>query len=366
MPINADLGHLGHDPELAMKIMRKRQEEMARRTKLQDPRRRQFGVDHSVLDAQVVEKREIAAAEEADHAGYADIAKAQDELLNVFETIKEQNRRAKQTEVVNFSTTYLRKEQRREWPLSDPKEYTSSFITHPPEQLGPCSMIKFQGEAIDLEGRRRQKAETAAYLKKQMQEKCDREQAEKDLDRFYAQKTFEANHVAAHCEAATWQEMKAEKEEESRTNLELAAQKRDFKMAKAQKEAFERSLHVEVVATSGLLTEAHDYKVGSNGKLQKGEYKRLSIEEEALVYNTNAHLYMQKKMQERLGAEEAKKHHATTLQVVTVMGAVEEQQSRIAKEREVNLAEENRKLAEARRGNKAEERRKYLSHTYEP
>eukprot|EP00444_Apocalathium_aciculiferum_P022700 CAMPEP_0183440682 /NCGR_PEP_ID=MMETSP0370-20130417/82450_1 /TAXON_ID=268820 /ORGANISM="Peridinium aciculiferum, Strain PAER-2" /LENGTH=375 /DNA_ID=CAMNT_0025629633 /DNA_START=11 /DNA_END=1138 /DNA_ORIENTATION=+ len=365
MPMNSDLAHLAHDEQLAMKIMRKRQEEMERRTKLQNPRLRQGGVPHDVLSAQVTEKRAIQAAENEDEAQYAEMAVQQDHLLNTIETIKEETQRRRQEETIGYSMANLRKEQRREYCLSDPKEYTSAFITLPDDQLGPCSMTKFQGEAIDKEGKKRAQKQTADDLMKQMQEKRVRQQAEKDIDRFYDQKAFEASQICAHCENATNQEMHDDKIAEARENLEMAAQKRQHMQMKKQREAQEKHIHTHSVMNSDLLTEVHDYKVGSNGKLMKGEFKRLSIEEEADVYNQNAHLVVQSRMKAKQEADAAKALHSHTLGVVAVLGAVEEEKSRQAKEKQMAMVAENQRLAAAKKSNDVDERRKYLSFHHE-
>mmetsp|Transcript_97064 Transcript_97064/g.202810 ORF Transcript_97064/g.202810 Transcript_97064/m.202810 type:complete len:376 (-) Transcript_97064:87-1214(-) len=365
-PTSDDLAHLSHDPALATKIMRKRQEEMARRIKLQDPRRRQFGVDHAVLDAQIAEKRAMAKDEAAEDDHYAALGIAQDQILSAIETLRDQNQRQRQKEHLDFSLANLSKEQRREYSLSCPKAYTSAYTTAPDDQLGASSMTKFQGAEVNWEEKRRQKQATADWLHEQMAEKQEREEAEKEWHRWHDEKAFEASQVCASCELATLQEMKEDKEQEARDNLEMAAAKRKQLDEKKRQEALEAKMHADNVRNSDLLVEPHDYKVGSTGKLLKGEYKRVTIEEEADVYNTNAHLFIQKRDQERQEAEMARQDHHRTLQVVSVLGAVEDEKARQTKARQMQIMAENRKAAEQRRAGAAEEHRKYLSFDYEP
>mmetsp|Transcript_109700 Transcript_109700/g.305192 ORF Transcript_109700/g.305192 Transcript_109700/m.305192 type:complete len:376 (+) Transcript_109700:1-1128(+) len=346
---HADLEHLGHDPDLAAKIMKKRQEEMARRTKLLDPRTRQFGVNHAVLDEQVAQKRAAKATMMEEEAFLAASMATQEHVLQTIEAMKNETQRARQKDTIEYSMQHHHKGTRREYCLSDPKEYTSAYLTHPDDQLGPASMSKFQGEQIDANRKRQLQKETADALKRQMQEKKDREQAEKDFDRFHADKMAQANYMRAHCETATQREVRDDKVAEAEENQALAAARRMRAQAKAQRERDEAMQHAHSVANSDRMCERHDYKVGSNGKLLKNEYKRLTLEEEQDVYNTNAHLLLEKKAMRQARAAESARESQIAATCAAVLGNVEVERARQQRERQAKLVAENQALAAAKR-----------------
>merc|ERR1719343_1163167 len=118
--IHADLEHISFDPALTGKIMKKRQEEMRRRTKLLDPRKRQYGVEHTVLDAQVAENRALREGDAGEEAFHARTQAMVDEVLQTIEGAKLDAQREREKATKDFSLTNLKKEDRREYYLSDP------------------------------------------------------------------------------------------------------------------------------------------------------------------------------------------------------------------------------------------------------
>lgn len=364
MQVNADLSHISHDRDLTMKIMKKRQEEMTRRTRLLDPRRRQFGVDHSVLDAQVKEKRQLRDAEVVEDACYAQHLVAQEQVLQTVEAMRQVAQRERQKATINHSLTELTKEQRREYSLSDPKQYTSSFLTHPPEQLGPSSMSKFQGESIDLEKKKRTQQESAQWLKQQMKEKQDRERADRDWHRHHDDRMLEANALRAHCEAATAQEMREDKLLEAQENQELADKRRQRDQARKQREHDLTQQHTQNVLNDPRMNESHDNVLSYHGK--KLDQKRLTLEEEQDVYNTNAHQIRHKQLMKKREAEEEADHHRLNQMGVDVRSAIEHRQAEGQKSRNRSCIEENMRIADAKRANDVKERRAHKSFDYEP
>merc|ERR1719265_175477 len=71
------------------------------------------------------------------------------------------------------------------------------------------------------------------------------------------------------------------------------------KQAAREREAQAVRDHAEHEMNSDRLMELADYKLGCDGRLMKGEYKRLSVEEEQGVYNANARLLLEKQARKR-------------------------------------------------------------------
>lgn len=378
MQVNRDLESISHDRDLTMKIMKKRQEELARRSRLMDPRGRQFGADHTGLDAQVRDKQATLAAEKAQDRLFAQNLAAQELVLQTVEGIKEAGQRQKQRDSINHSLQNLSKEQRREYHLSDPKEYHAGFLTHPIEALGPSSMTKFQGESVDLEDalkgkalnpegeakKKQAQAASAQWLKQQMQEKRDREQAERDFDRYHDLKMAEANILRSHCEAASMQESREDKILEAQDNLKMAEDRRQREKAKKQRDLDLAQQHVGNVKYDPRMNEAHDNILSYSGK--KLDQKRLTLEEEQDVYNTRAHQMRDKMLTKKREAEEEAEHHRQTQMGVEVRGAIEHRMKEAHKAKNRSLVEENQRLAEAKRAADAKERRAHKSFDYEP
>merc|ERR1719456_2099173 len=88
---------------------------------------------------------------------------------------------------------------------------------------------------------------------------------------------------------------------ESEENQRIAQQHYARKMAAKERSAMAVQAHVDHEMNSERLMELTDYKLGCDGRLMKGEYKRLSVDEEQEVYNQNARLMLEK--QARMRAE---------------------------------------------------------------
>lgn len=360
VPIDCDLGHLGHDQQLTAKILRKRQEEMARRARLLDPRKRMGGVAHDVLEQQIAEKSVYTEVEKAEDAYFAQSAALQDQIQQTVEGIKAERARERQMDVVDYSLTHLRKEQRREYALSDPNGIKNDVLPDPDDPIyGPSSMLKFSSvgeETPEMKHARHQ--QQSAWLLEQIKEKEARNNEEKEFDRRYDERVVLASHVRAVCEEAERQEQKEEKCAEAAENLRIAQMVRERNKAKKDADEALKNRHLETVMTSDWYNEAHDWKLGVNGKLMRAEYKRLSIEEEQDVYNSNARQILDKRAQ-MLAAKEEEAHDLNNIKTsVAVLGAVEEERARLQLERRMKLVEENKRLAlekrEAAKGTKEE------------
>lgn len=369
----ADLGHLTHDPDYVAKIMRKREEEALRRSKLLDPRTRTRGVNHAVLDSQMEEKRAAAEREANEEAQHARDVRLQEQVAQSLETMKAEMTRERHKAANDFSLTHLRKEHRREYDLSDPTVIkrerptrTLNFEEDDPN-LGPSSMQRFIGEVPDFAQKQKEaKAATRQWLLEQMAEKQARQDAERRADEQYDREVLMANQVRAACEQAALDDAREDKIAEAMENRDRAEMTRQRREDRLQREAAEKAAHVEGIVTSDRMKETHDYKVGYTGKLLPGDYKRLTLEEEHDVYATNARLALEKQRKMKAEAEEEAEHARQVAMGVSVLGALEEERKRQSRERQQRMVDHNLTQASTKRELDVKERRTYRSFEFEP
>mmetsp|Transcript_39947 Transcript_39947/g.115119 ORF Transcript_39947/g.115119 Transcript_39947/m.115119 type:complete len:403 (-) Transcript_39947:100-1308(-) len=364
---HADLGHLTHDRDLTEKIMRKRQEEMQRRTKLLDPRKRQYGVDHAVLDSQLMEKRKAQESEVEEEMRHAEAQLMQDHVLHHLEGVKQAAMRDRQKAANDFSIDNLQKEKRREYYLSDPhalKKDRPVDVDDP--NLGPSCFQKFEGQAdADPSIRKRiQQQQQRDWLSQQIREKQEREQAERDMDNRFDQEAIAACQVRSYCEHAEREERRMDKLEEAAHNKELANIHSNRRQARAQREAEEKERHVAHVKNS--MSQEQDWKLGSNGKLLKAEYKRITLDEEQEVYNTLAQQVLDKQMRRQAELAEEAEHSRATATGTAVLAALESERSRQQQAKTKRMVDHNKGLEAVKHRGDDDERRKYRSWEHEP
>lgn len=350
VPIDGDLEHLSHDHKLTAKILKKRQEELARRARLSNPRLRAGGPPHEDLAKQVAAKAPGMEAEKAETEFYAQSAVLQDQILQTVEGMKAARAREKQMDTVDFSLTHLRKEQRREYDLSDPMAIKRETLPDPEDpQYGPSSMLKFSSVELTPELKHQRQQQQAQWLREQMEEKMARVHDEKEFDRRFDERTLLASHVRAVCEDAEKEEARQDKIAETAENLQLAEMVRQRNKARKAADTALKDRHVHSIKNDDMICEAHDWKIGATGKLIRTEYKRLSLEEEQDVYNSNARQILDKREKAKTAEMEKASEVAKINCSVSVLGALEEERSRQQKERTMRMVNANKSLAVAKK-----------------
>jgi len=350
------------DDGLAARIARKRQGEVERRAKLFDPRTRQLGVNHAVLDAQLEEKRQRAEREAAEEAFHANNVALADQVAQMLDDAKNKKARERQQAVVEYSLNNLRKDQRREWHLSGPHVLSSDLPARTSDddpRCGAASMQRFEGE--DLRAAERKKMEQniqRQWLLDQMAEKAERARVEKAEACAQDIATLTANEVRNLCEQATIQELRESKMMEAQENLEMARSHRVRHQAAKQADAEADMQHT--LNHRARMTEVSDCPRRPDGKLVRTDFKRWSVEEEHEVYLANRDIVMERQAARRRDDERERWHAANMLKGVGVLGAVEEERARETKALHQQMVVENMAAAEAKRKTDVEEKRKYL------
>lgn len=297
--LDADLGHLDHDPKLAAKIMQKRQKEAERSNNRLTPRMQRIGLDIAALNRQVADKRVAEHIDDWKDKQILDDMRLKGDLIKQAEETIQADRRQQQMECVNFSLQSLRKDQRREYHLSDPQQLkfdTPARVEGTTPALS--SMQRFEGElGVSPEVKKEKRDQQVRWLMSQMAEKKLRDQLEKDQDRRHDEALLKANELRAACTLAGLQEAKAEVMENAKANEQIASARSARIQSAREKEISARKDHAMNVTEHNTMREKHDYSIGLNGK--KRDYKRCSYEEEIAAWELNKALAQAKRNRAR-------------------------------------------------------------------
>jgi len=297
--IDDDLLHLEHDPKLTAKIMRKRQQEADRCSSRLTPRMQRIGLDIAALNVQVADKKvQGEDMQRLDQQQFEDM-RFKGELVKQATALVQADRRQQQTDCTNFSLQHLKKEQRREWYLSDPQQLKTD---RPPRIDGftPAlsSMQMFEGEqGVCPNMKKEKRTEQVNWLMAQMAEKKTREEVEKDRDRDHDAALLQANSFRTVCAIAGMQEHRAEVMETARENEQMAICKSARQKSWQEREIAAKKEHMANTMEHNRMREKFDYAIGLTGR--KRDYKRCSYEEECKAWDTNRALVQAKKDRER-------------------------------------------------------------------
>eukprot|EP00386_Alphamonas_edax_P014594 GDKI01044780.1.p1 GENE.GDKI01044780.1~~GDKI01044780.1.p1 ORF type:complete len:418 (+),score=118.61 GDKI01044780.1:163-1416(+) len=221
------LANLNPDERAQLNVARRRSVEESRKPRIFDPKIRTIGVDKQALDQQVAEKQQKEQLEKEIDAMYA-------KQGLMFDTIQkmqsvEQARAAREAEEATkaFSLMNLKKENRREFDLNDPKALKSgSDVTLPADQLGPASMQTLNGANTDAKARlRAQQRQMREWIAQQKFEKEMLKKAEQEEERMYATQALQGTSLLTGVELHTIADRRAMAVAAAKANRELAMQK---------------------------------------------------------------------------------------------------------------------------------------------
>jgi len=232
-------------------------------------------------------------------------------------------------------------------------------------RLGPSSVQSFEGEDSLAQVRKKEAvASTREWLMYQMAQKQEFKDQEKEAERLYDVAMMTANEVRGLAERASVEEQLAEKKEESEENKKLAEYHHARRQARKQNEAKAVQAHVDDLMNSERMLELADYKLGCDGRLMKGEYKRLSVEEEQGVYDTNARLMLERQARRKAessgGATEQNQYMASD----AILYALEDEKTRVQRLRRAEVDAFNKGLGQSKKDFDTLERKAYKSYDH--
>jgi len=366
--MDADLRYLTFDPKDVSKIMRKRQEEMARRTKLVNTKAFRHGVPPHHLDKQVAEKQAAAAAIKAEDEYHDRYRVVSDQVAQVCETIRHDATRERHKACTDYSLENLRKEQRREYDLSDPNLIKSERPTRDGDndpRLGASSIQQFEGEDFVAQQRKKEQVSTMReWLHYQMAQKKEYVEREGVQTRLYDEAMMTANELRGLCEQANIEERQQDKREEAAENKALAVMHHARKEGARARDIKAVQAHVDNEMNSERMMELADYKIGSDGKLMKAEYKRATVEEEQGVYDGNARLILEKQAKSRMERSEDTIAAGQNFSADIVLNTIENEKARATRDRRLAVEEFNKSLIQEKRDFRNMEKQAYRSYEH--
>jgi len=359
--LHADLEPLAHNTDLVNKIMRKRQDEMSRRTKLLDPRTRMHGVNHKVLDEQIAAKQAQAQTDADEERYHHDGQLLQDQVLAVVDQEKQEAARARHRDVVDFSLTNCRREQRREFALSDPNQLRNSA---PPrdDELGPSSFINFPSSNIDPVARKKADQQaTREYLFAQMADKQARAQAEMDFERKHAEEEMKSNQIRQHIQYMEHVEAKQEKCDEAADNRMMAEVHHQRRQMKVEREVNATAKHVDNLMSDPRMAEDVCWEMSRNVPGKLINFKRLSPEEQQDCLNMNANIVLDKMVAQDAELEEQTEEAHRVKTQMSVQSALEDRKQLALMAQRNAMVEHNKRMAQEKKARDTQERQAHKS-----
>jgi len=339
--MHPDLAHID-DQGLIAKIMAKREEEKSRRQRFFDVKARKIGLDMATLDQQLEEKRQMKEAEKEAEASHAHSAILCDQIAMVCEQEKQTHAKKLQKEAVEFSQKHLRKENRREFALSDPdalKKDRPARDGDDDPRCGAASIQRFEGELVEAAKTTHKKEYQnmqKQWLMEQMQEKQAMKEAEKEQDAAHDSQVLMATHIRGVMETHIASQARANKKAESEYNLGLAVEHRERRHLQVHKEAESSALHVTKIMEDPMLNDASKKSGFSDEtKMDVYEYNRMQMQHKRNV--------------KKAEKEEEIRHAKSVEEAVAVLGSIEHHKAQLEIQRRKLIDQENSVIAQAQR-----------------
>jgi hypothetical protein len=346
-----------HDPKLVSKIMAKREQEKSRNTM------RRAGLDIAACDQMKSMKRaasEAALREDKEHGWQL---QTQGRIGDAVAAILEDKARKTHRECVEYSLANLRKENRREWYLSDPNQLKNDVPSRRDGYEVPlCSFQKFEGETMGNPEIIKEKNQAqSAWLASQVAEKKARHENLRFLEKVDDEALLNANSLRHVVEAAKQEDYKEDLKEIVKENQELALAKKAREDAWRLQNQQANDAHCAYSNERNLARERHDFEVGADGK--RRDCKRSTYEEEQDVWDYNAAQLVGKRA-EKQAAAQIDVHHAQIdghLDMVTK--ALDDEKARRIRARREEIELFNKAIAQEKRQRDATEKAGYGSFT---
>ncbi|CAD7958806.1 unnamed protein product [Amoebophrya sp. A25] len=281
-PTAEDLKALEYVPTgVASKVARKRALEAERRNRILNAKQRTIGIEKDVLDQQVAARKEQANAEKEYAAAVDATVVGIDNQLKILEVERKRMHVEVTRDVVEYNKVYCRKEDRREYALSDPQELKKETPL-PEELMGPASVLRFAGEDAGRAQRvRAQQAQQRNWIEQQVYEKKVLADMEKqDVDE-YAGSQKDLLALRSQVE----QEEKVLRQEITSAALEYNETKRKEKQEFAEKSRFSRTVEEKIAdyrenvafANDAFINEAQP-QILANGRIRRDHFKGMPKE----------------------------------------------------------------------------------------
>lgn len=278
--------------EAAIQRRRKLQEDL--KSRFFDPKQRSMGIDVQVLDQQVQMKKESKELEKKREEHFDNSIKATNMFLEVMDKRVNDARRHRSKEVETFRVQNQKPFMSREYDLNDPKMIAKDKPPRLDESNSNTSNLQtFMGEDWTYADRvNYQKEQMKTWIAEQIHTKQDREKAENDEKKRYAD--FEKlilhklNVMNDEVNDARRQQAKFD----SDYNLRLAADKKQRLLAQKLYEERVNALEMEAVR-SGVFSADANIRFERGVKVPRDLYRGMDEQELQEIRNVQAQQRME-------------------------------------------------------------------------
>jgi hypothetical protein len=291
--VDADLAHL--DAGLAHRIMLKRQMELTRRQQLLNAKHRVLGQDKDALDAQVAEKRQNDADDEEEKQQHSLTSKYLDKVCQLQDEHMRKEQHDMEKECREFSLTHLRKEQRKEFWLSDPETLRrerpltiEEGLALPPASIAKLNN-KYEPPEVLLARKRQQQAELRAALEAQMRDNRGKEEDDLRHDAEYADEAKRNNLLRTHIEQTQTRTQREEELATVRFNAGLSKHNAGRKDQQKERQAEAEQAELDFQMASPMLSEETECEYGLDGRVLPKTFKRMTRDQRQAILTQQAY-----------------------------------------------------------------------------
>lgn len=343
----APRARLTEEEKLEREVARRRQEELERRSRIFDAKRRTIGCDKETLDRQCIENEERRRQEKQRAMVEDRQLLGVSKMLQMAEDNNRKLRHNLEKETKDFSLQNLHFQSRKEFDLNDPKAVingTPARIGDDDPRCGPASMQQFNGEdLLKHERDRQQKLAMIHTLEAQIFEKKMLQRMGDGGDAEYAQQCQDIidlrNEVEAS-EATYRKEIMGKYQQGLKDNMNANAERKHMEaMLNQERNQAELDFH----ARDEFLNETRSNR-RPDGQLSKDSYKGSTRDERI---ENRGHLMQQcaenahKKFHE--GSQDGE-HHRNTEQTRKQLVMMEREKQRMKKAMAMEVAAHNNKM----------------------
>eukprot|EP01028_Stygiella_incarcerata_P010043 TRINITY_DN503_c0_g2_i1.p1 TRINITY_DN503_c0_g2~~TRINITY_DN503_c0_g2_i1.p1 ORF type:complete len:381 (+),score=151.99 TRINITY_DN503_c0_g2_i1:105-1247(+) len=340
---------------LAIEKRRKRDEE--RRRRLLDPKLRQYGVDTAALDEQIREKEERERLEKEREAMEDEYAMEMARRAQMLEEQVRMERAMIEKEVNEYRIAAQKKEQRREFDLSDPE----TLVKDRPVRVGddddvvaghPSSIQVLDGEDLGAKERQRlQKEQLRQWAEQLEREKKERAQREHEEEMAYADRLDEVNARAMELDAEVQRKRKEMQRAIQEYNLAAARERKERLDEERRQETEDGLAEVQSHLSSSWLREDPSVTLSAADphRFRPDHFKGLRPDQKEEILRT---VQVQLEETERMKSREREEEEdwaAYQLEMARTAQMLENDVHRKKIDVTRQLSEENAKLAEEHR-----------------
>lgn len=332
------------EEKLAREVSRRREQELERRARIFDAKRRTIGVDKEALDAQVAERKRREENERQHRFDGASEMLAIDRNLKLIEAENSRLRRQAEMETRQFSTLNLSKDRSDTYDLNDKfalrKSQPMRLGDNDP-RCGPASMLKFGGEDLmKAERVRQQQLQQVMFIEQQKFEKTML--AEDGADSAMDKETAEMITLRTEMEEEEKGLRKALLKQNQVANIEHAYERAHRRSADIEEQmetdAAELYHHANDAFLNEKGTQAH------NGRVRRAEYKGSTREDRfqgRLILEQQAEERVSHKLDSKVFDMQFAGHQEFTRRQMVLL---ERERARKKREAAMAVAQENQQL----------------------